>query len=505
MVKNGLKSSADITITLSALITFAAFIVASAQTCIVDWNNLHQRIDGFGGGVVFMNPASLDPVTDSNMDTLFGTNYADELGLTLLRIRIDPATNWTDALLDAQKAVARGAGVLATPWTPPVGMKSNTNAIGGYLLPSQYTNYANYLNYFAGYMAAHGAPLKAISIQNEPDFVPTTYEGCGWTPAQLQTFCHDVGGLITNAPLIMPESASYNQSMSDPTLNDPVAAANVTYIGEHLYGPNNTAVPIVDYPNAHDNGKDTWMTEYLVNDQTIGTAITTAKQIHDCLTIGNFSAYIWWHCLEDANGLVNASGVPQPRGFVMAQWSRFVRPGYYRIDTSASADSAFITAFKDTNSDRFAIVAVNTNTSTSITQTFNLSNFPAVSSVTPWITSATMSLSNQTPVAVSGSSFTYTLPPMSVVTFAGQGDVMPSSITISDVSYDPAASAFVLTWNSTEGATYSVFKTNVLSGSDLNWPAIVTGYPAGGAAGGPLSYTDTTATVSPAFYKVSSP
>src|SRR5208282_1182387 len=141
----------------------------------------------FGGGVVFLD-AGLDPVTSANMDTLYGTNNSSQLGLTLLRVRIDPTANWTTALQDAQKAVARGAGILATPWTPPASMKSNTNTIGGSLLPAQYTNYAIYLNNFAAYMETNGAPLRAISVQNEPDFVPTGYEGCGWTSNQLQTF-----------------------------------------------------------------------------------------------------------------------------------------------------------------------------------------------------------------------------------------------------------------------------------------------------------------------------
>ena len=75
-----------------------------------------------------------------------------------------------------------------------------------------------------------------------------------------------------------------------------------------------------------------------------------------------------------------------------------------------------------------------------------------------------------------------------------------TNIVISGIAARPAGS-FVLTWNSTAGATYSVLKSGVLSPS-TNWPAIVTNYPAGGAIGGPLSYTDTTATVSPAFYRV---
>ncbi|MGH7992820.1 MAG: hypothetical protein ACREDQ_04845, partial [Limisphaerales bacterium] len=75
-----------------------------------------------------------------------------------------------------------------------------------------------------------------------------------------------------------------------------------------------------------------------------------------------------------------------------------------------------------------------------------------------------------------------------------------TNIVISGIAAHPAGT-FVLTWNSTAGATYSVLKSGVLSAS-TSWPAIVTNYPAGGAIGGPLSYTDTTATVGPAFYRV---
>jgi len=472
---------------------------ARAASCTIDWNDVHQRIDGFSGGVVFMNPASLDPVASANMDTLFLTNTTGQLGLTLIRIRIDSSTNWGNGLLDGSNAVARGARILATPWSPPSGMKSNNNIIGGSLLTSQYGNYANYLNGFAAFMKTNGAPLAAISIQNEPDAI-VDYESCVWTPAQLQAFCHTNASAITNAPVLMPESESFNTNYSDPTLDDPVAVTNVDIIAGHLYG----VTTIQDYPNAHNKGKPTWMTEYLVNDQSIDAAIATAQQIHDCLTVGNMSAYIWWHCLEDTNGLLNAAGAPQIRGFVMAQWSRFVRPGSYRIDVTNNNPAASISAYKDTNSGDFAIVAVNTNVNTSIVQTFQLTNFTAAG-VTPWITSSNLSLASQPVVSVTNASFTYTLPPLSVVTFAGQNQVTPSGITISNVSYDATKPAFILTWSSTAGVTYSVLKTNLLSGSASRWPALVTGYPPGGAPGGSLSYTDTTATVTLSFYEVSSP
>jgi glucuronoarabinoxylan endo-1,4-beta-xylanase len=405
--------------------------------CSVDWNDVHQRIDGFGGGVVFLNPGTLDPVTDANMDTLFLTNNTSQLGLSLLRIRIDPTTNWANALSDAQKAVARGAGVLATPWTPPASMKDNNNTIAGSLLPSQYASYASYLNGFGAYMASNGAPLRAISIQNEPD-ANVGYESCAWTGAQFDTFCANNAGAVTSAPVVMPESLNFTVGLSDPTLADPVAAGNVSIVAGHLYGvstiPANT--------NALAHGKPVWMTEYLVNNQGWSTALDTARQIHDCLTIGNMSAYIWWKALGDANGVVNASGVPQKRGFAMSQFSRFLRPGYYRIGVTNNNGPVQITAYKDLASGNFALVAINP-TITNVNQLFNLANFgTGINLLTPWRTSYDFSLSNEPPVTISGSSFTTTIPASSVVTFFGQA----ASSAPPTLGFSRAANNLLLSW-----------------------------------------------------------
>jgi len=82
--------------------------------------------------------------------------------------------------------------------------------------------------------------------------------------------------------------------------------------------------------------------------------------------------------------------------------------------------------------------------------------------------------------------------------------VPPAPIQITSVQ-KLAPGSIVLTWTSTSGNTYSVYKTNLLSAPVGTWPVIVTGYPAGGAAGSSLSYTDTTATATSGFYRVSSP
>ena len=147
-----------------------------------------------------------------------------------------------------------------------------------------------------------------------------------------------------------------------------------------------------------------------------------AWRIHLFMTAAQANAWHYWWLVPlsrntNNTALTDRYGNPAKRMYVVGQWSKFVRPGYYRID--ASGGKAFISAYHDTNSGNFVIVAVNTR-STALSHSFTLANFPAVSSVTPWITSSTMSLSNQAPISVSDSSFTYSLPSLSVVTFVGR-------------------------------------------------------------------------------------
>src|SRR5690606_23097416 len=57
---------------------------------------------------------------------------------------------------------------LATPWTPPVWMKSNGNSVGGQLKPEYYANYAQYFVKYIQAMQSEGIRIDAITPQNEP-------------------------------------------------------------------------------------------------------------------------------------------------------------------------------------------------------------------------------------------------------------------------------------------------------------------------------------------------
>jgi len=531
---------------LSGISTFwvdnIKFVGAAPVTtnCVVDWNNVHQRMDGFGASSAWdgsWTTNQADIFFSTNLGVVFSDNLGNQytnngVGLSLLRNRIAPASsasaNATPTTVETnimQWAQARGARVWSTPWTPAAGFKSpndiyDTNLAtggginGGSFLGGNVTNqaYASQLaNYVASMKNTYGVNLYAISIQNEPDADVTTYEACQWTNTLIHDFVTNLYNALVakgvgSTEIMLPESQNWQdyQNLAGPAMTDPNVAADVGIIADHNYDGANGPATLTK----NSYGKALWETEVSQlpgESSDIANGVYYAQRIFLFMTVAQANAWHYWWLVpyESSIGLMDSNAAPTKRLFAVGNYSRFVRPGQNRIDVANNNPFTSISAYKDANSGSFAIVAINPEPVT-VTQIFNLANFTA-SSVTPWITSSNLSLASQSAVTVTNASFTYPLPPLSVVTFAGQGYVPSSNITISNASYFSGGPAFVLTWNSTAGATYSVFKTNVLGGPIINWPAIVTGYPAGGAAAGLLSYTDATATVNPAFYRVSSP
>jgi glucuronoarabinoxylan endo-1,4-beta-xylanase len=386
-----------------------------APTAEVDFGTSEQTVRGFGG-----SSAWISDFTDAQADSLFGNGSNQQIGLSLLRVRIDPAgqANWGTELSNAQKAGARGASVIATPWSPPAAMKINTNANplwGGSLNPSSYGDYASYLESFVTYMSNGGVNLYAISMQNEPDANVTTYEACTWTPAQMDTWVANNAEVLTTK-LMMPESESFNQGYSDPTLNDAGAVGNVAIVAGHIYG----TVP-ASYPNATSHGKELWMTEHYTNDTGITGAMEMAKEINDSMAGSNYNAYVWWWLQNYAagsytQGLMDSSNNLTLNGYTLGQFSKFIRPGYVRSNATYNpSGSVYVSAYKSTDNAHFVIVAINTG-SAPVGQPFAISN-ETITQMTPYRTSATENLGQMPSVTVTAGSFTYTLPAQSITTF----------------------------------------------------------------------------------------
>ncbi|MEJ2187667.1 MAG: glucuronoxylanase XynC [Gemmatimonadota bacterium] len=359
----------------------------------VDTTILHQVIRGFGGATVW-NGA----LTEADADKLFGT-----LGLSICRIRIAPDGNWSDEIANAQKAYARGARVVSSTWSPPAWMKSNNNTVGGFLLPENYGAYASWINSFVSTLATNGVPLYAASVQNEPNS-SVDYESTTWTAEEMRAFMADYAGEI-DTRVMMPETFNYLPSYGDVILDDPAAAAHTDICAFHWYGANRFRL----WTKAFGQGKDIWMTEVYDDDQSLGAAISTAEDIISFLTVDQCNAYVWWYVKAPSCNLVTDTGI-NPRGYVMGQFARFVRPGFVRVDVAGSNTAA---AFKSGST--VVIVDVNSRRSAA-THTFDVKG-ETVTSMTPHVTDAEHNMEALAPISVSGGSFTATVSGNSVTTF----------------------------------------------------------------------------------------
>lgn len=322
---------------------------------LVDLGVEHQRVAGFGGINV---PGWIDDLTSDQVETAFG-NGEGQIGMSILRVRVPfDATQFELEVPTAAHAVALGATVIASPWSPPPALKSNNDSIGGELLPENYGAYADHLLSFRDFMAENGVPLYAISVQNEPD-IQVTYESCDWTAEQLVSWIREQGPRFGDTRLIAAESYNFNRMMTDPILNDPEASALVDIIGGHIYGNG-----LFDYPLAREQGKEVWMTEHYTNSQISADAwpqaLDVGKEIHDVMS-ANFSAYIWWY-IRRAYGPLTEDGAVSKRGQFLSQYAKFVRPGDVRVDASQPASpDVHVTAFKN-DKGQLAVVLVNQST-----------------------------------------------------------------------------------------------------------------------------------------------
>lgn len=431
-----------------------------SNNCTVDWNSVFQRIDGFGASSAWQSTwnqseANLFFSTNNGLlytNALGSVSTNNGIGLSLLRSRIVYANSTSASAIPGtvesnimEMAQALGARVWSTPWTPAAGFKTTNDiydpnkATDGGLYGGSYlgsgnnitnVDYASQLaNYVASMKSTCGVNLYAVSIQNEPDADVTSYEACQWSAAQIHDFVTNLYAALVakgvgSTKIILPEDENWRTNLLLMAMSDPAVSADVGIVACHNYDgspPLNTPFPLSTFTNPN---AATWETEVSIlsgNDDSIANALYWAGRIHWFMTIAQANAWhYWWLMTGDGTGnesLTDANASPTKRMFALGQFSRFVRPNFYRIGANNNG-TALISAYKDSLSPAFAVVAVNPYPS-NILQTFTFTNFSEASVVTPWMTTSNLSLAPQSPIAITNLYFTYNLPAMSVVTFAG--------------------------------------------------------------------------------------
>jgi glucuronoarabinoxylan endo-1,4-beta-xylanase len=276
-------------------------------------------------------------------------------------------------------------------------------------------------------MQGQGVPIYAVSSQNEPD-ANVTYESCSYTGTTLASFVGQyMGPAFANSgvKVMTPETQNWCGFPSfESALQSNTTAWNATdIVATHEYGCNPAA-----YPAIQQAGKAFWETEIYDSNTTpdtgMGSGLRVAKLISDALTVANMNAWHYWWVYPGAAGNSAlwdyTTKQPTKRLWVMGNFSRFVRPGYQRVDVTGAAPSGVtVVAFENPADATIAIVASNSNTTATMLPLFVAGHaWPA--QVVPYVTSSSANLAAQTALTVSDGNVSATLAAQSVTTFVGQ-------------------------------------------------------------------------------------
>ncbi|MGX5854978.1 T9SS type A sorting domain-containing protein [Dyadobacter jiangsuensis] len=339
-MKRKLLSLLKSALAIAVLLLLARTSSAQAINATVKLNKdiSYQKISGFGG---FVNSPQFgyNHMTEAEIRKMWGVN--SEAGYNIMRIYIPVGeANWPQALTTAQLAHSLGLRIFASPWSMPTEWKTyNTQASrytdeNGvvrpvYLKEENYARYAEYLDNFVTYLKNNGVELEAISLQNEPDY-QVDYAGCIWTPAQMANFIKNHADKI-NCKVIAPESVGITDNYATAFL-DPDVLANFEIFGGHQYGAIQTG-----HLNVQAQGKEVWMTEYLINWNADGgsrnydwqrDAFDFATRLNDAL-LANANAWIhyatkrYYGPMGDGQ-FGTVAGEITRRGNVLSHYAKFV-------------------------------------------------------------------------------------------------------------------------------------------------------------------------------------
>ena len=395
-------------ILLVSLISFAL----SATEAKINTGTTYQTIRGFGG---INHPEWIGDLTAAQRAKTF-LNGADDLGFTILRVFVNSdSSTWIKGVETAKYAQSQGALIFASPWNPPESMSesfSEGGRTGNRLRHDKYAEYAQHLNNYVQFMKENGVNIYAISIQNEPDYA---HDWTWWTEDECVEFLANYATAI-DCNVMSPETFQYNKQYYNAILSNDNANKHVALFGTHFYG---TLRSQMDFPALENDPRDIWMTEvYVPNSSsdadTWPEAIEVAINMHNGLVVGSMNAYVWWY-IRRSYGPLKENGQISKRGYMMAQYSKFVRPGAVRVDaTESPVSGVYVSAYKNLDGS-VVIVAIN-NGSESYAQFFNVEGV-TVNNVKRYRSSASENLAVTENMALTGNGFWAQLNVQTVSTF----------------------------------------------------------------------------------------
>ncbi len=352
----------------------------------IDTSFTYQAIDGFGfaltGGSAQLINQKLTTLERIKLLRELFLNGANEIGISYLRISIgasdlddhvfsydDLSDSETDTSLlkfslhEDQKnlipvlkqilALNPHIKIMASPWSPPLWMKSNRLAKGGSLKPEYYQTYARYLVNYILEMAHEGIAIDALTIQNEPEN-PNNTPSLVMTATEQSAFIKNHLGPSFKAAGITTKIILYDHNCDHPEypisiLNDAATRAFVDGSAFHLYAGDITALSTVQ--TAHPD-KNIYFTEQWTSaDGDFGNDLLWHTKNLIIGATRNWSKVVLeWNLAADQNfnPHTNDGGCERCMGaltigktikrnasyFIIAHASKFVVPGSLRIHSN---------------------------------------------------------------------------------------------------------------------------------------------------------------------------
>jgi len=358
--------------------------------------------------------------------------------------------------------------IMSAPWTPPnnrvtqwkedvTGVSRRSDYKMDHSMPDRwgrlkkmyYNDYADLLaDYVSNFEANMGHPLSILSVQNEPNW-KADWECCYWSGTDLRDFIKIISHRFpmkgvkfgsNGIGIMMPEYENFNinfNEMIKPSMDEPEAEKIITHIALHQYNAPNDAssrAGSMEFPDIVNTGKRFWQTEvsgsgtHLPKGAGIHNALFYARMIHWDLTLTQMNAYLYWWLWQNTTtpdfpgALIKIEDdeiFPSHRLYAMGQYSRFIRPGWRRIDsTTTPARGTYSSAYRNPSTNEIAIVIINETISAS-SCTLDLSG-AVFDKLEVWRTSENETLKAVGSKVVSSSKVNVVLAPLSITTFYGR-------------------------------------------------------------------------------------
>lgn len=355
-----------------------------------------QVFEGFGGAFTEAAGVCWRQLSQAGQEELVNAYFGKEgLGYTLGRTHMGSCDfalgNYTAAAKDhaqrdfsrddanlipliqaAQKKAGAPLGLLLSPWSPPAWMKSNGEMNhGGQLRPEYAAPYAELLADYVGHYRAAGLDVRMVSVQNEPEAVQS-WDSCIFTAEEEGRFAVDFlrpaldrAGLAGVQILIWDHNKESLLRRMNGTFSVPGAKQAVGGVAFHWYtGDHFEAVALARRCCPE---KAFYFTEGCVEYSRFDGASDQKKAemyAHDIL--GNLNAGITgsmdWNLLLDSKGgpnhvgnyceapiMLDGRGGLEYKGsyYYIGQFSRYIRPGALRLETSRYCAELEVTAFRN--------------------------------------------------------------------------------------------------------------------------------------------------------------